>query len=258
MLAGGEPLGGGAVSTLQIPCSMKLNTNDFSGKPTVQTQAVQALPITMDANPKVQTPPGPATEWLSARTIKRAQSGDSAALNEMLSAVRPRVVAVAFRLVKDADDAEDVVQDALTKVWRNLCRYEGRSAFSTWLHRIVVNTALDHLRARRSGVVSSVRIRTGAEEDGEPVGPMSIDTTTPEELLGRAEVGQVVRGAMSTLSPSHREVLALRELDGESYQDIASLARCPVGTVMSRLHHARQRLAEALTMAPDERVALAA
>jgi RNA polymerase sigma-70 factor (ECF subfamily) len=203
--------------------------------------------------------PSPAgragAEALSAATIRRAQGGDPRAIDEIMKAVRPRVVALAIRVVRDPDEAEDVVQEALTKLWRNLGRYEARSAFSTWLHRIVVNTALDHLRSRRSGVVMTrPHPRTGGDQadPGDAREPQKVEETTPEALLARAELGRVVRGAMDELTPAHREILAWRELDGESYQDIARLARCPVGTVMSRLHHARHRLAEGLRASAAE------
>jgi RNA polymerase sigma-70 factor, ECF subfamily len=149
--------------------------------------------------------------------------------------------------VRDRDDAEDVVQEAMMKVCRNVGRFEGRAALSTWLHRIVVNCALDRMRRDAvrpgHGVLAGERRGEGAERPAiEPA-----DDQTPEVLLGRAQVGAVVRGAMATLSSSHHEVLALRELEGESYRDIARSARCPVGTVMSRLHHARRRFIDELT-----------
>ena len=180
-----------------------------------------------------------------AATLERAKAGDRGALEELLAAARPRLCAVALKMVRNSDDAEDVVQEAMLKVWRYMGRFEGRAALSTWLHRIVVNTAVDHLRARRHGPVVA---RTGEPDlDEDRRSPEAIDDETPEDLLGREQVGAAVRGAMSHLSPVHRDVLALRELDGESYQSIAEVVRCPIGTVMSRLHHARHRLAETLS-----------
>ena len=178
-------------------------------------------------------------------TLSRARTGDQQALEALLAGARSRLCAVALKMMRDRDDAEDVVQEAMMKVWKHVGRFEGRAALSTWLHRIVVNTALDHLRSRRHG--STLGQRPGADA-GEPQRPMpeAVDADTPEVLLGRAEIGAVVRSAMETLSPAHREVLSLREIHGESYQEIADSARCPVGTVMSRLHHARHRLAETL------------
>ena len=177
--------------------------------------------------------------------IDRAQAGDRAALNRLLAGARPRLLAVALRVTRDHDDAEDVVQESLLKVCRNLTRFEGRAAFTTWLHRIVVNTALDRLRRpemRHDRVAESDE----GERHAEPV--TAVDDRTPERLYDQAEAGAVVQQAMARLSLVHREVLSLRELDGESYQEIATVARCPVGTVMSRLHHARRRLA--LELAP--------
>lgn len=214
-----------------------------SGIAFAQTPAMSTKPnrITPTAETSVSRTP-------SAEAIRRAQAGDRAALEGILAAARPRVVAVALRMVRDADEAEDVVQEALTKVWRNLARYEARSAFSTWLHRIVVNTALDHLRARRSGVVLSAPARPRPVDGADSEAPRveRVERTTPEDRLAEAELGAAVRSAIAELSPAHQQVLAWRELEGESYQDIARRARCPVGTVMSRLHHARQRLAETL------------
>ena len=181
-------------------------------------------------------------------TIDRAKAGDRDALNRILAAARPRMLAVALRVMRNPDDAEDVVQESLLKVCRSLTRFEGRSAFGTWLHRIVVNTSLDRLRRpdpRQDWTLDGV----GDDEDrrAEPV--RAIDEQTPERLYDQAEAGATVRMALARLSPLHREVLALRELDGESYQEIATAVRCPVGTVMSRLHHARHKLAAELAPA---------
>jgi len=175
--------------------------------------------------------------------IAAACGGDRAALNRLLADARPRLVAVAMRIVRDPDDAEDVVQESLLKVCRSLTRFEGRSAFTTWLHRIVVNAALDRLRRHQARHERPVEDEDGALE---AAAPDMVDEQTPERVASRNETGAVVRGALARLSPSHREILVRREFDGESYQDLARLVRCPVGTVMSRLHHARHRLAAEL------------
>lgn len=184
--------------------------------------------------------------------IAAARSGERAALERLLGAVRPRLVAVALKMVHDPDDAEDVVQEALMKVWKHVGRFEGRAAFSTWLHRIVVNTSLDYLRARRHTAAAARAPEPAQARERELVdegvrAAETVERETPEDLLGRAEVGAIVRGAIAKLSPVHRDVLILRELDGESYQTIAARARCPIGTVMSRLHNARHRLGQTLT-----------
>jgi RNA polymerase sigma-70 factor, ECF subfamily len=184
--------------------------------------------------------------------IELARRGDRDALNQILAAARPRMLAVAMRVVHNADDAEDVVQESLLKVCRSLTRFEGRSAFGTWLHRIVVNTALDRLRrpeARRDSSLDAPDSRSDSEGQPRAETVRAVDEETPERLYGQAEAGAGLQIALARLSPVHREVLALRELDGESYQEIATIARCPVGTVMSRLHHARRRLAVELAPA---------
>jgi RNA polymerase sigma-70 factor (ECF subfamily) len=179
--------------------------------------------------------------------IEAACGGDRAALNRLLEDARPRLIAVAMRIVRDRDDAEDVVQEALLKVCRSLTRFEGRSAFSTWLHRIVVNAGLDRLRRHQAR-----RERYAADDDDRDFAPAdSVDELTPERVVSQRETGAVVRGALARLSPAHREVLERREFDGESYRDLARLVHCPVGTVMSRLHHARHRLADELALAAE-------
>ena len=164
----------------------------------------------------------------------------------MLATARPRMYAVALRMMRNHDDAEDVVQDAMLKAWRNYARFEGRAAFSTWLHRICVNAALDRLRSRhpeRDAALASAGADAGDEHR-----PVEVTTPeTPEALVGGAQIGRRVHSVLGALSPVHREALALRELDGESYESIAKLVKCPIGTVMSRLHHARHRFAQEIS-----------
>lgn len=217
---------------------------------------------------KSHAPPGGGTQTphhgeavlSQAELVERLRAGDDQALEELLNAARPRLLAVALRIVRNPDDAEDVVQEALLKVWRYVGRFEGRAALSTWLHRIVTNTAVDHLRARRSCVVavSPVNGVDAHLDDYEPRSPEGVFDETPEDALARAQVGAVVREGMARLSVVHQEVLVLRELEGESYQAIAELVRCPIGTVMSRLHHARQRLAQTIATETSEFVQRAA
>jgi RNA polymerase sigma-70 factor (ECF subfamily) len=187
--------------------------------------------------------------------VARARGGDSAAFEVLLSEVRPRALVVANKVLRNPDDAEDAVQEAFLKAWRNLHRFEGRSSFSTWIHRIVMNTSLDLLRrqACRPGV--------GTEEENLDRGLRSseVEIETPERQMVRTEVKEMVHGALAVLSPSHREALTLRELEEHSYEEIAQIAACPIGTVMSRLHHARKKIADELRSAAEtDALALAA
>ncbi|HEY2899215.1 MAG TPA: sigma-70 family RNA polymerase sigma factor [Polyangia bacterium] len=182
--------------------------------------------------------------------IGSAKRGDRHALERLMTHARPRLLAVALRMVRDHDEAEDVVQESLIKVCRHVTRFEGRSSFSTWLHRIVVNTALDRLR-RAPGRRDRLAERDDATGEGAASAvdaSDSDDSDTPERQYLRAEAAAIVHRALERLSPTHRQALALRELDGESYQSIAEIVACPVGTIMSRLFHARRRLAEELAV----------
>lgn len=196
-----------------------------------------------------------AGEATLSALLGAAQSGDRAALNALLAWARPRLLTIALRMVRDADDAQDVVQEAMVKVCRYIGRFEQRSSFATWLHRIGTNAALDWLRRQKARVDHPIATGPAAEDQDRPQ-PSSVDERTPEVLLGGAQVDSAVRGAMRTLPKLHHDVLALRELDGASYLEIAEAARCPIGTVMSRLHHARRRVTEIL--APQRNELLAA
>jgi RNA polymerase sigma-70 factor (ECF subfamily) len=174
--------------------------------------------------------------------VTEAQDGGREALERLLAAARPKLHALAMRVLGDADEAEDAVQDAMIKVWRNLGRFEGRAAFTTWLHRIAVNAALDRLRRR-----GAVHISAGAPDEHHQHTSEEVLPETPERIYARTETAVVVRQAMSRLSETHGEALRLCDLEGESYATIASVTDCPLGTVMSRLFHARRKLARELT-----------
>jgi RNA polymerase sigma-70 factor (ECF subfamily) len=174
--------------------------------------------------------------------VTAAQTEGGEALERLLAEARPKLHALAMRVLNDKDEAEDAVQEAMIKVWRHLGRFEGRAAFTTWLHRIAVNAALDRLR-RRGGVP----LAAGSPEDHHHDTSEVALPETPERIYARAETAVVVHRAMGQLSETHGEALRLCDLEGESYATIAEVTECPLGTVMSRLFHARRKLARALT-----------
>ncbi len=176
--------------------------------------------------------------------LARAKAGDRAAVGALLACARPRALSVALKMLRNSDDAEDAVQDAFVKVWRHLGRFEGRASFTTWIHRIVTNACLDLLRRR------NCRPDAAVEEDEHPVrpAPEPASDETPERSLACAQTSEIVRAAVRTLSAPHRQALTLRELEDRSYEEISLAAQCPVGTVMSRLHHARRKLAVELQL----------
>lgn len=198
------------------------------------------------------TRPAEAAGMVEAPTRERLGDRERVALATLLAEARGRALAIAMKVLRNPDDAEDAVQEAYVKVCRKFERFEGRAAFTTWLHRIVFNASLDLLRrqARRAEVGAP----TEAEDDGPPVRGEWIAEGTPESEVARRETGEVVRRTLAALGEPHREVLRRREFEDCSYEEIASAARCPVGTVMSRLHHARRRFSDALarTISPEE------
>ncbi|MBN2575445.1 MAG: sigma-70 family RNA polymerase sigma factor [Deltaproteobacteria bacterium] len=178
------------------------------------------------------------------RLVAAAQKGDAAAIEALLARHRPRAIAAALRVLHNLEDAEEAVQEAFLKIWRSLPSFEGRSSFSTWVHRIVTNASLDLMRrcAARPDFVER-------PEQKEAMAPTAIEPAndeTPESQLGDREIEKLVRLAVAALPANHRQVVVLREFEDCSYQEMADIIRCPVGTVMSRLHHARGKLADDL------------
>jgi RNA polymerase sigma-70 factor, ECF subfamily len=216
----------------------------------VPHQAVAIRLIDSATQGRVESEEAPCatpTETHVDALVERAKAGDRSALDALLVAMRPRALAAALRVVHNRDDAEDAVQDAFFKVWRCLAAFEGRSSFSTWIHRIVINSSLDLLR--RNGSRSETVERTDAQDMavdvavrvGEPC-----NEQTPESELSAFETQMLVRMAVADLPTAHRQAVELREFEDRSYQEMAEIILCPVGTVMSRLHHARQKLASEL------------
>jgi RNA polymerase sigma-70 factor (ECF subfamily) len=217
---------------------------------TSPASVVHALPSTRSPQPReADRSPAPSSDSSSAAAklpfeelLRRAQAGDQQAFASLVADARPRALAVALKVLRNPDDAEDAVQDAFLKVWRYLGRFEGRSSFSTWIHRIVMNASLDLLRRHACRPETHTEPEEGNE--GRPI--EAAHEETPEKTLAEAETGVIVRRAVATLSPPQRLALTLREFEDRSYEEIAVASRCPIGTVMSRLHHARRNLAAEL------------
>ena len=176
--------------------------------------------------------------------VTAAQAGDGAAFNRLLATQRPRAMAAALRVLRNPDDAEDAVQEAFLKVWRSLPSFEGRASFSTWLHRIVTNASLDLMRKR----VARAEAASTQGLDSHPVLTAAEvpSSETPETELAEREVEKLVHWAVAGLPSAHRQAIVLREFEDCSYEEMAEIVACPIGTVMSRLHHARNKLAQEL------------
>lgn len=152
-----------------------------------------------------------------------------------------KVTALAAGMLRNREDALDVVQDTFTKAYQSLDRFKGDSSFYTWVYRIAVNLCIDHQR-RESRYV---QVGADMEDAGDDVAPPSAEDLERDEPFERArstEIGAQVARAIEELTPEHRAVILLREVDGLSYEEISVVLECPKGTVMSRLHYARRQL----------------
>ena len=176
--------------------------------------------------------------------VMRAQKSDKRAFDLLVLKYQGRILALVTRFVKDTHEAQDVTQEAFIKAYRALPNFRGDSAFYTWLYRIAINTAKNYLVARSRRPVSNGGDVDDAEFFDGDFGLHSIDT--PERILLSKEIEKTVLAAIDRLPPDLRMALTLREYDGLSYEDIAVVMECPVGTVRSRIFRAREAVDKAL------------
>jgi RNA polymerase sigma-70 factor (ECF subfamily) len=177
--------------------------------------------------------------------VERAQRGDKRAFGLLVEKYHRKLARLVSRLVRDPGEVEDVTQEAFVKAYRALPSFRGESAFYTWLYRIGVNTAKNYLVAAGRRAPTSTEVEAGEAEslDG---GDLLRDINTPESVLLSKEIAGTVNGAIEALPEELRSAIQLRELEGMSYEEIAKLMDCPVGTVRSRIFRAREAIAERL------------
>jgi RNA polymerase sigma-70 factor, ECF subfamily len=177
--------------------------------------------------------------------VKRLQAGDQTAFRVLFDRYNRRVFAVAFGVVKNPQDALDVVQEAFIKVHKHIGGFQGSSSFYTWLYRIAMNLAIDHVRRSRKIVEfdDSVK-REDAAGDGTLLPRMVHEN--PSKTAIQKELSQRIEAALSELPEYHRAVIVLREVEGMSYEEMAQVLKVPKGTIMSRLFHARRKMQERL------------
>lgn len=179
-------------------------------------------------------------EVTDKQLVARVQKGDSRAFDMLVMKYQQRIMALISRYVHDADEVQDVAQEAFIKAYKALPRFRGDSAFYTWLYRIAVNTAKNHLVSRsRRPPGSDVDLSDAEYLEG---GAGLRELENPENRLFGEELKQVVEQAISGLPDDLRTAVTLREFDGLSYEDIADVMDCPVGTVRSRIFRARDAI----------------
>jgi RNA polymerase sigma-70 factor (ECF subfamily) len=190
------------------------------------------------------TAPGPSAPEIDPDLLRRAQSGDEAAFGVVMRTYYDRSFRLVYSIVGNEADARDVCQEVWLTVWKQLSGFRGGAKFSTWLHPIAVRRAIDHLRKRRRWYDRFLPFSVG--DDSVESVPEPATTTDARQEADANEDVQRLRQALETLPPKHRAVLALREVEGLSYEEIAATIGVPTGTVMSRLYHARRMLAQKL------------
>ncbi|MCX8085409.1 MAG: RNA polymerase sigma factor RpoE [Rhodocyclaceae bacterium] len=189
--------------------------------------------------------------------VERVQAGDQAAFGLLVAKYQRKLLRLVMRLVRDPAEAEDITQEAFIKAYRALPNFRGESAFYTWLYRIGVNTAKNWLLAQGRRMPTFSELEDGEEEGSELTGEQRHDEETPERLLLSKEIGETVHAAMEALPEELRTAITLREIEGLSYEEIAQVMDCPIGTVRSRIFRAREaiaaRLRPLLDSAPNRR-----
>jgi RNA polymerase sigma-70 factor (ECF subfamily) len=176
------------------------------------------------------------------RLIAECLQGDTAAFGVLVRRHQDRLFNTVYRLVDNAEDAQDVVQEAFLNAYQSLDGFKGDSLFFTWLYRIAVNTAISHKRRQRA--VLSIDAGRNGEPGIEPLDPSAL--SRPGHALEQAEQERRIRLALSRLSPEHRAVLVMKDMEGQKYETMAEVLQVPVGTIRSRLHRARLELRELL------------
>ncbi len=200
------------------------------------------------SKPKKEAPEQKAETRIDLELVRRCQEDDETAFGELVERYQRKVFTIALSMVKNPEDAMDIAQDAFIKVHRYIGNFQGSSSFYTWLYRIVVNLCIDHLRRAGKRVNMDFDERIGhpeSVEQGSAILANRLDTN-PSKMLGRKELAQRIRQAVDELPPYHRAVIIMREIEGMSYAEMAKTMKVSKGTIMSRLHHARQKLQRSL------------
>lgn len=175
--------------------------------------------------------------------VQRVQAGDKKAYNLLVSKYQRRVARLLTRMVKNQEDIDDVVQDTFIKAYRAIGNFRGESAFYTWIYRIAINTAKNHLVTQNRRPTT---LNDSNDEDSETFEDNSAlsNIDTPESLMQTKQIGEAVNDAMAALPDDLREAIIMREIDGLSYEEIASAMDCPIGTVRSRIFRAREAISQ--------------
>lgn len=190
--------------------------------------------VSFDDTPEASDPPEHADTALAAR----AAAGDLQAFEDLVRRYRNDVYALSYHFVRNREDAWDISQEVFIKAYRAIGRFRGESSFKTWLLRIAANHCKDTFKRRK---IPTVAFDEALGTDQHPQ-----DGLAPDQAMAARELGAAIEQAIDGLSPIHKTAFLLREFEDLSYQQMAEVMQCSLGTVMSRLHHARKKLQRAL------------
>lgn len=178
--------------------------------------------------------------------IERAKQNEPQAFNLLFVKYRHRLMRILSRFINDKSEIEDVAQETLIKAYKALPDFNYDSAFFSWLYRIAINTAHSYFRTKaRHTHLSLSDLSVGEDNDNDDFLQQRLtDSSNPESIVMSQEIAQTIEKAMNTLPEKLKQAIILREIDGLSYEEIAQIASCPVGTVRSRIYHAREMIAQ--------------
>lgn len=179
-----------------------------------------------------------------AELVKRSQRGELRAFDELITKYRSKIYAMIYNMVHSEQDAWDLAQEAFFKAWKSLARFRQEALFHTWLYRITMNVTLDWLRKIKPQTDYDETLGITGVEPGAVTIPLA--EPAPHETLEREEIRQRIEDAIERLSPEHRAVILMREVEDMSYEEIAESLGCSIGTIMSRLFYARKKLQTSL------------
>ena len=179
--------------------------------------------------------------------VKQCQAGQTEAFDELVTRYRTRIFAMIYNMVHNEQDAWDLAQESFVKAWKSIKRFRGDSSFYTWMYRIVMNVTIDWLRKKQ--------IKGAGSEFDDSIQLKEIDPASktvpkadplPHERMERNEIRSKIDNAIGQLSPEHRAVILMKEIEDMQYHEIAETLGCSIGTVMSRLFYARKKLQKLL------------
>lgn len=207
--------------------------------------------MTADDNQKPGDSSAKQLDPLDHELVRRVQLGERAAFDVLVRRYQHRVIAVISRYIGDRAEAEDVAQDSFIRAYRAIGGFRGDAQFYTWLHRIAINTAKNHLVAmKRRPPTDDIDVVDAEQFDA----ALALrETDTPERELMRQEVEQTVMRAVNALPDELRQAITLREVEGLAYDEIAQQLGCPIGTVRSRIFRAREAIDKQLRPLLDTR-----